>query len=367
MIDTALSSIPTPALVVDRAALENNITEMAQRMRDLGVALRPHWKTSKMVEVARLQDQAGCVGFTCATPAEVECLLDHGYTDLTWAHQPVGPPKVAFAVAANRRGRVRVALDSLEAAAPLSKAAAVAEVAVPYLIEVDTGLGRAGVAPDQVFELAGRMAGLDGLKFEGIVTHAGHLSGFGNDRSNLEAEGRAVGRIMVGVAQALREAGFQVTVVSVGSTPGSTSTPTVSGITEARPGTYVFNDANQVTLGSTNLSGCALTVAARVVSTPRPGEAIIDAGSKSMSSDTPTSGVGFGRVLTDDGRYADLDFFKANEEHGFLKGPGVRNLRVGDMVRIVPNHACTTVNMWRRALVVGEDGDLEEWKIRARR
>ncbi len=367
MIDKALSSIPTPALVVDRAVLEHNITDMARRMRDLGVALRPHWKTSKMVEAAHLQHQAGCVGFTCATPAEVECLLDHGLTDLTWAHQPVGPSKVAFAVEANRRGTVRVALDSVEAATPLSGAAVVAGVAVPYLIEVDTGLGRAGVAPGQVLELAGRMAGLAGLDFEGIITHAGHLSGFGSDRSSLEAEGRAVGRTMVGVAQALREAGFQVRVVSVGSTPGSTSTPAVSGITEARPGTYVFNDVNQVTLGSTDLSGCALTVAASVVSTPRPGEAIIDAGSKSMSSDGPTSGVGFGRVLAKDGRYADLDFFKANEEHGFLRGPGVKTLRVGDMVRIVPNHACTTVNMWSQALVVGQEGDLKEWKVRARR
>lgn len=367
MILDALSDMPTPTLVVDRAALQHNIADMARRMRHLGVDLRPHWKTSKMVEVARLQDQAGCVGFTCATPAEVECLLDHGYTDLTWAHQPVGPSKVSFAVEANRRGAVRVALDSLKAAAPLSGAAVAAGAPVPYLIEVDTGLGRAGVAPDQVFELAVRLSGLAGLRFEGIITHAGHLSGFGTDRSSLEAEGRAVGKAMVGVARALRQAGFQVTVVSVGSTPGSTSTPTVPGITEARPGTYVFNDANQVALGSADLSGCALTVTARVVSTPRPGEAIIDAGSKSMSSDGPTSGAGFGRVLTEDGRCADVDFFKVNEEHGFLKGPGVRTLRVGDMVRIVPNHACSTANMWNRALVVGEEGDLEEWKIRARR
>ena len=209
MILAASSEMPTPALVVDRAVLERNIADMARRMRDLGVALRPHWKTSKMVEAAHLQHQAGCVGFTCATPAEVDCLLEHGYTDLTWAHQPVGPSKVAFAVEANRRGTVRVALDSVEAAAPLSRAAVVAGVAVPYLIEVDTGLGRAGVAPDQVLELAGRMAGLAGLEFEGIITHAGHLSGFGS--RPLEAswhEGLAVGRTMVGIAQALREAGF---------------------------------------------------------------------------------------------------------------------------------------------------------------
>ena len=367
MIPAALWNRPTPALVVDRAVLEHNITGMAQRMQKLGVALRPHWKTSKMVEVARLQRQAGCVGFTCATPAEVECLLDHGFTDLTWAHQPVGGPKVELAVEANRRGHVRVALDSLETATPLARAASAAGVMVPYLIEVNTGLERAGVAPEQVLALAGRLTGLKGLQLEGIMTHEGHLSGFGEDRRGLEAEGRSVGRTIVGVARALGAAGRLVETVSVGSTPGSTSTPTVPGVTESRSGTYVFNDANQVTVGSADLSGCALTVAARVVSTPRPGEAIIDAGSKSMSSDGPTSGTGFGRVLARGGGYADISFHRANEEHGFLRGPGVQELQVGDIVSILPNHACATVNMWSRALVIGDDGTLEEWKVRARR
>lgn len=358
---------PTPALVVDRAVLERNVAGMAARMRRLGVDLRPHWKTSKMVEVARLQEAEGCAGFTCATPAEVECLLDHGYTDLTWAHQPVGGPKVAAAVEANRRGRVRVALDSVEAAGPLAAAARAAGVVIPYLIEVDTGLGRAGISPERAVDLAGRLARLDGLALEGVITHEGHLSGYGEDRAGLEEEGRAVGKNIVGVARTLREAGFGASVVSVGSTPGSTSTPTVPGVTEARAGTYVFNDANQVTVGSAPLSACALTVAARVVSTPRPGEAIIDAGSKSMSSDPPTRGAGFGRILAPDGAYAEINFHRANEEHGFLKGPGVAALSVGDAVRIVPNHACATVNMWSQALVIGEDGSREEWRIRARR
>lgn len=358
--------IPTPALVVDRAVLERNIAEMAAHMERLGVALRPHWKTSKMTEVAHLQRRAGCVGFTCATPAEIQCLLDHGHTDLTWAHQPVGPAKVRFAVEANRRGRVRVAVDSPQAAVPLGEAASRAGVTVPCLIEVDTGLGRAGVPPRQVVELAGRLARIDGLRPEGIITHEGHLGGFGEDRSGLEEEGRSVGRTMVGVARKLREAGLEAATVSVGSTPGATSTPGVSGVTEARPGTYVFGDANQVTLGSATLSDCALRVAARVVSAPRPGHAIIDAGSKAMSSDRPASGTGFGRVVGGNGSFSDIAFHRANEEHGFLRGPGVDELEVGDLVGIVPNHACATVNMWSSALVAAEDGRLGEWRIRAR-
>ena len=363
----SLADLPTPTLVVDRVVLERNVSKMATHMKELRVNLRPHWKTSKMVEVAALQHREGCVGFTCATPGEVELLLDHGYTDLTWAHQPVGGPKVGFAVEVNRRGTVRVALDSLHAGGPLAEAGRAAGVTVPYLIEVDTGLGRAGILPDQVVDLAGRLAGLDGLRLEGIITHEGHLGGFGKDRTGLEEEGRRVGKTMAKVARSLQASGFEVATVSVGSTPGSTSTPAVAGVTEARPGTYVFGDANQVTVGSTGLGGCALTVAARVVSLPRPGEAIIDAGSKAMSSDGPTSGSGFGRVLAEDGTYARIDFHRANEEHGFLKGPDVTALKVGDVLRILPNHACATVNMWSRAVVVDDNGWWEEWRIRARR
>ncbi len=359
--------LPTPALVVDRAVLERNISHMAAHLKKLRVDHRPHWKTSKMLEVARLQHQAGCVGFTCATPAEVRILLDHGYTNLTWAHQPVGAAKVTFAVESNRRGKVRVALDSREAAAPLSQAAQTAGVTVPYLIEVDTGLNRAGVVPGQVVKLAGTLARLAGLRLEGIITHEGHLGGFGQDRSGLEQEGRTVGHTMTTLARELRQVGLAAPTVSVGSTPGATSTPAVAGITEARPGTYVFGDANQITLGSTDLAGCALTVAARVVSTPGPGRAIIDAGSKAMSSDGPAVGAGLGKVLSPTGSVLEIDFHRANEEHGFLRGPDADQLRVNDLVRILPNHACATVNMWSRAVVIGEDGDLQEWKIRARR
>jgi hypothetical protein len=170
---TSLAGLETPALLVDGARMDRNVAEMAGLMRSAGVALRPHFKTSKCVEVARHQLAAGAAGLTCSTPAEVALLQDEGVGDLLWAHQPVGPAKVAFAVTALRRGGLTLALDSAEAAAPLAEAAARAGGAVPYLLEVDTGLGRAGVDPDQAVETAAALAALEPLELRGVLTHEG--------------------------------------------------------------------------------------------------------------------------------------------------------------------------------------------------
>jgi len=358
-----IDELPTPSLIIDVARLDANIADMAARMRSAGVALRPHFKTSKSLEVARRQLAAGAIGFTCSTPEEVRLLQDEGVGDLLWAHQPVGPAKVAFAVEALRRGGLMVALDSVEIAEPLARAAADAGVTVPYLLECDTGLHRAGVDPDQAVPTAGALAGLPALELRGVMTHEGHVAKHAGDRSAVEAAGTAAGTLLAEIAGALRTAGHASPIVSVGSTPGASSSPAVAGVTEARPGTYVYYDANQLANGSATLADCAQTVLARVVSTQRDGRAIIDAGSKAMSSDANPTAGGLGLVCDPSLRPLDgVRFAGANEEHGYLKGAG---LKVGDLLRIVPNHACTATNMWSRAYAVG-DGRVETWEIRAR-
>ncbi len=358
-----IRDLPTPALLADRTVLGGNIEAMAGLARTAGVALRPHFKTSKCLSVARRQLDHGAIGFTCSTPAEVDLLQSAGVNDLLWAHQPVGPAKVAFAITANTRGSVMVALDSIEAASPLAASAAEAAVRVPYLIEVDTGLGRAGVAPEHAVALAGELARLPHLVLRGVLTHEGHLAGYVGDRPGMERAGHQVGKTVVEVAEALTAAGHPCPIVSVGSTPGVSSAPFVPGVTEARPGTYVFYDANQVALGA-DPDRCALTVLTRVVSTQRGDTAIIDAGLKAMSSDPANTGNGFGTVRTTTGDH--LEFRRANEEHGYLTGPGVSDLRVGDLLRIVPNHACGAVNMWSVLTVVDGDTAVEQWPIQAR-
>ncbi|MEO3822676.1 alanine racemase [Actinomadura sp. B10D3] len=364
---TPLQDLATPALLVDRTRMEDNLAGMADAIGAAGVALRPHFKTSKCVAVARRQLAHGASGFTCATPAEVALLQDEGVEDVLWAHQPVGPAKVAFAVEALARGGLTVALDSVEAAGPLSEAASAAGVAVPFVLEVDTGLHRAGVDPDRAVRTAADLAKLPALELRGVLTHEGHLAAHGTDRPALEAAGGLAGRTLAEVAEALRADGHACPLVSVGSTPGATSAPFAPGVTEARPGTYVYFDANQVGLGSACVRQCAQTVLTRVVSVQRPGTAIIDAGIKAMSSDSLANAGGLGIVCDASGApIEDVAFPNGNEEHGYLTGPGTASLRVGDLLRIIPNHACGTTNMWSAVHFVEKGAVVERHPIQAR-
>lgn len=356
--------IATPALVIDRTRLEANVARMAAAMDAVGVALRPHFKTSKLIEVATMQAAAGAVGFTCSTPEEVDALLAAGFTDLFWANSPVGA-KAELAAVFNERGRVAVGLDSIELARPLGAAALARSVAVPVLIEVDTGLGRTGVAASDALALAQAIAQVDGLSLEGVYMHEGQLAGLGGTREELRTAGRVASEALVAVAEQLRAAGIPIAVISVGSTPGADSAPLVEGVTEARPGTYVFSDANQLRLESTTVEQCALTVLTSVVSTQRKSAIIVDAGIKAMSSDRSNRGNTFGLPLTPDGELdRNLEFSVAYEEHGRLDGAS--DLEVGDTVRILPNHACGVVNMWSSVNVVDGSGAVETWSPVAR-
>lgn len=362
-----LDALPTPALLVDRPRMEANLTAMAGAMGAAGVALRPHFKTSKCLAVARRQLARGAAGFTCATPAEVTLLQDAGVEDVLWAHQPVGPAKVAFAVRAAARGGLTVALDSVEAAGPLAEAAADAGVTVPFVLEVDTGLHRAGVDPDRAAGTAAALAALPALEMRGVITHEGHLAAHGSDREGLERAGGLAGRTLAQVAGELRAAGHACPLVSVGSTPGATSAPFAGGVTEARPGTYVYFDANQVALGSARYEQCAQTVLARVTSAQRAGTVIVDAGTKAMSSDSLAAAGILGVVCDADGRPLDgVAFTGGNEEHGYLTGPGTSGLRVGDLLRIIPNHACGTTNMWSSLYFVDGGRAVERHPVEAR-
>jgi D-serine deaminase-like pyridoxal phosphate-dependent protein len=360
------SALETPSLVVDVGQVERNVDRVAERLSAAGVSLRPHWKTSKCLEVARLQLAAGAIGFTCSTPEEVRALGDAGIRGLVWAHQPVGAAKVGFAVEAVGRYGTWLIADSVEVARPLSEALISTGLVADLLLDVDTGLGRTGVEPQGALALAAEIAGLPGLRLRGVLAHEGHLYGYGADHLALDAEAGDSARRLVEVAEGLRAAGHATDVVSVGSTPGLAASPYVAGVTEARPGTYVYNDGNQLRLGTCTLDDCALTVLARVVSV-HAGRAIIDAGSKAMSSDAVSAENGYGLVLDISGEpLVGVAFARANEEHGFLVGPGTSSLAVGDLVRILPHHACATVNMWSEVAAVQADGTYERWPVIAR-
>lgn len=260
-----------------------------------------------------------------------------------------------------------IIVDSLAVAGPVAAAATAAGASVPFMLEINTGQGRTGVEPADAAAIAGRLNALPGLTFRGVLTHEGHLSQYIGDRSALESAAAGVGHSLAAVAASIRDAGIDCPVVSVGSTPGIKSAPFAAGVTEGRPGTYVYYDGNQVRLGTCTLEQCASSVLTRVVSVNRSGSAIVDAGFKAMSSDSLGPANSAEMVVDLHGNpLPGLHFVTANEEHGFLAGDGTASLRVGDLLRVIPNHACGTTNMWSQLLAVHPDRSCETWEISAR-
>lgn len=366
LIGRPVDELPTPAVILDLPTLRRNVAQMAEVARGFGVALRPHWKTSKCVEVGRLQLAAGAVGLTAATAAEVEALVAAGFEDVFWAYPPVGPHRVATALRAARGTRLIVGVDSLESAQPLATAAAAEGIEIEVRLEVDSGLGRTGVDPDRALEVARALSRLPGIVLEGVFTHEGHVQGVGADPARRVEVGAAAGQTLVEVADLLRADGLQVPSVSVGSTAGARSAPGVTGVTEARPGTYVYGDENQVAIGTTDPADTAMTVLSRVISTQRDEPVLVDAGIKAMSSDGSMHGDGrIGTVVSPSG-VADGGgvLVTGHEEHGFLRDAGP--VGVGDLIRLRPNHACGCTNMHSVVVAVEDGVAVDIWPVLGR-
>lgn len=361
LVGRSIDDLPTPIVLIELPTLRRNIGEMAAHARSLGVRLRPHWKTSKVARVAAMQLEAGAVGLTAATAGEITALADAGVGDVFWAYPAVGAHRVRAALDVAARTRLIVGVDSVEASRELADAAAAAGTVVEVRIEVDTGLGRMGVRPEHAGRLARDLATLEGVRLEGVYTHEGHVQGVGADPERRFETGVAAGRLLVEVAADLRADGFRIDSVSVGSTAGARSAPTAHGVTEARPGTYVYGDENQVAIGTVAPEATAMTVLSRVLSVERGDPVLIDAGIKAMSSDGSLHGDGrVGTVVSGAGGI----LATAHEEHGFLVGS--RGLAVGDLVRLRPNHACGLSNMHSHVVAVEDGVVVDVWPVLGR-
>jgi D-serine deaminase-like pyridoxal phosphate-dependent protein len=358
LVGAPIEELPSPAVLIDLPTLRRNIAGMAAHAAALGVALRPHWKTSKVVEVGRMQLAAGAVGLTAATANEVAALAEAGIPEVFWAYPPVGAHRVATALAAAERTRLIVGVDSLEAVAGLAAAATAKGVVIDVRLEIDTGLGRMGVRPEDAVALARALDALDGVRLEGVFTHEGHVQGLGADPERRMAAGVAAGRVTAETADAIRADGIPLESVSVGSTAGARSAPTVPGITEARPGTYVYGDENQVAIGTIAEADTAMTVLGRVISVQRGEPVLVDTGTKAMSADGTMHGDGrIGTIVSEAGGV----LAAGHEEHGFLRGSS--GLKVGDLIRVRPNHACGLSNMHSHVFAV-EDGVVADvWPV----
>ena len=354
----------TPYLLIDSTQLERNILRMANVARENGIALRPHVKTHKIPRIAREQLEAGAAGITVAKLSEAEVMADGGIEDIFIAYPLVTEAKIRQAVRLGERVRLIVGVDSLEGARRLSEAAEGPNLEVR--LEVDTGLRRTGIPRDEAVGLAGEIKSMGNLDLTGIYTYRGAVLG-GSKTLELEKAGLEEGRVMVSLAEQMRERGIRIEDVSVGSTPTAEYVAKVEGVTEIRPGTYVFYDRMQARLGACSLDDCAAVVVCTVVSRPTGDLAIIDGGSKTFATDVapgadPLNLEGYGHIVG----YPDAVLERLTEEHGMLSVDEDCDLEVGDTLQIIPNHICSTVNLHDQVYLVGEDGAVEETRVAAR-
>ena len=351
------SETGTPVAVVDEPVMEANLRRMAEFAAAGGVRLRPHAKTHKSIEVARRQLELGAAGLTVATLTEAETFAAAGVEDLLIAHPPVGAVKLRrLAALAERVARVAVAVDDVGVASAVP-------ARVEIMWEVDPGLHRIGTPPGEatITAVGELVRAIGQARFRGLITHGGHVYQAKNDTDRRTAAAQETDGVLE-TAAGLRSRGVGVRELSVGSTP-TMGMHSLEGITEVRPGTYVYGDANQVTLGAERLEDCALAVAACVVSTPAADRAVIDAGSKALSADLRVPGMtGFGIVV---GK-PHLNVARLSEEHAVLTADGSTNLSIGEIVVIIPTHACTVVNLNADLAVVGGDGKVRWQRVDAR-
>ena len=323
-----LADLETPVLTADLDAVERNIARMQAYCDEHGIALRPHIKTHKLPEVARLQVEAGARGITCQKLGEAEVMAAAGIDDILVSFPLVGEAKAERLAALAQRITVSTVGDSAAVANGLSAVLARRGVDVGFLVECDTGDGRTGVqTPEDAAELALLVDGLDGLRFAGLMTYPAPPESHEWLRS---------------ARSLIERAGLTVECVSVGGTPTAFDTHAVGGVTELRPGTYVYGDRACIANGSIPLEDCALRVVATVVSRPTAGRAIIDAGSKTLTSDLAVGATGHGYLV----EHPEAEVYLLNEEHGMVDvSRCTMPPQVGDRVTIVPNHACTTANL----------------------
>jgi D-serine deaminase-like pyridoxal phosphate-dependent protein len=333
--------IPTPSLFVDGQIARRNIHRMADYARQHRLNLRPHSKTHKSCFVAQLQLAAGAMGMTVAKVGEAE-VMAAVCDDILVAYPTVDPHRSERAARLARQVTLRVGLDSMLAAERLSQAAVQAGSTVGVLVDVDLGFKRTGVQSDQdALDLGQAVDRLPGLRLDGIMTYTGHI--LGNDSEQSQAFANVAAR-MDALLDRWRRAGLSAEIVSSGSTPAALHCHLAKSFTEIRPGTYVYNDMNTVRGGYCTLDDCAARIHATVISANVPAQVVIDAGSKTLTSDLcgPAPQSGYGYVV----EYPDAKITRLSEEHGQVDVSAcAAQPELGERLTIIPNHICVCVNM----------------------
>lgn len=353
------AGLDTPRVVVDRARMATNIEALQRRLDARGVSLRPHAKTHKSLRIGRMQLEAGARGLTVGTLGEAEVFVAAGITDLFIAY-PVwaeGPKAARLRALHEAAPGLRVGVDSARGAERLGAAVAGGTRPLEVVVELDAGTLRTGAGTAAAAVDVARAARRAGLGVAGVFTFGGHAYQPGAAEAAAADEVRAVTE----AAEALEADGFEVRVVSAGSTP--TMLAAAAGrVTEIRAGTYVFGDRIEHALGAIDADGCAVAIAATVVS-EFTDRLVIDAGGKTLTKDRPDWLDGFGAICG----YPDLRIERLSDYHGVVSvPPGAARPRLGEVVAVIPNHVCPVIDVVDRFAVIAADGSVEEWPVDAR-
>ena len=325
-----ISNLSTPVPVVDYDIACRNIRRLQEYCDAHQLKLRPHIKTHKLPFFAHEQCRAGAAGITVQKLGEAEVMAQTGLSDILITYNIVGPEKAERLANLTNFARLTVGIDNKRAVESLALAGSRANSPIGVLVEFESGGNRQGVqTPEQALELAKIIRGQSRLEFRGLMTYPTTLK---------------TAEFLEEAFPLFRKEGIEVPVVSGGGTPAAYRTHELAPVTEIRVGTYIYNDRMMLAAGAATLPDCALTVLATVVSRPTPERAVIDAGSKTLSSDLLPPGQGDGYGLLPD--YPEAIIARLSEEHGILDlGSSVRKPELGECVRVIPNHACVVTNL----------------------
>ena len=360
-----VDALRTPAVLIDRARVFRNLDHMQAVANARGIRLRPHAKTHKSPRIARWQIERGAVGICCAKLGEAEVFADAGIADIRIPY-PLHPSNAERLIALLDRTHLSFIVDHPVVARQWSDAMTRAGKQVDVLVKVDVGFHRCGINPASkgAVGMIREVASLPGLRFKGLLSHAGHAyHALSEDALRTMAEQESI--VIRALADRCRQAGVTIDETSAGATPPARFSLEQEGFTEYRPGNYVYFDRTQVSLGAATFDDCALFVLAMVVSKPAADRLILDSGSKTLTNDgargfSPTPG--FGTVVG----HPNLLIERLSEEHATVRvQDGETRLEPGDRVRIIPNHSCVVSNLVDEAWLLSGNS-AEPFPIEAR-
>ena len=370
-----LSELSTPQVLIDHTRAMNNIARVQALASGAGVQLRPHAKTHKSPVVARWQIDAGAVGIACAKIGEAEVFVDAGIKNIRLPY-PVNPTNAPRLLALMDRAAISIIVDHPAVARGWSDAMRNAGRTLDVLVKVDVGFHRCGIDPNgDALGFLQTVASMPGLKLRGLLSHAGHAYHAASE-DELRAIAGQEAETLAGLKARAAASGIALEEISVGATPTLRFSAGQPGVTELRPGNYVYFDRTQLALGAASLDDCALTVLATVVS-KHDGRIILDCGSKTLTNDQArgiTPSAGYGAVLAGESDALDyareidemLTIERLSEEHATVRVTGTTRLEPGDRVRVVPNHSCVVSNLVDVVRLVDGDTVIETLPVAAR-